>query len=62
MTTFEPADVRLTEQDGVALVELVVDAEEPAGTDWGVRVPIGAIAFDFGQPHAMRVNWRGVQP
>jgi hypothetical protein len=62
MTTFEPADVRITEQDGLALVELVVNADPPVGTDWDVRVPIGAIAFDFGQPHVMQLNWRGVQP
>jgi hypothetical protein len=59
---FEPADVRITEQDGFAVVDLDVDAERPADSDWDVRVPISSIIFDAEQPCVMRVSWRGSEP
>jgi hypothetical protein len=59
---FEVADVRITEEGGFAQVELVVGAEPPVGHDWGVQVPVGALAFVDAQPYVLRVDWRGVQP
>jgi hypothetical protein len=58
---FDAADQHITEQDGLVLLELDVDAEQPADGDWHVRL-LAPVKAEAGQAFAHRVNWRGSQP
>jgi hypothetical protein len=57
-TIFDAADQRVTEKDSLVLLEIDVDAAEPADTDWHVRL-LAPVKADAGQAFAHRVNWRG---
>lgn len=55
---YEAADQRVIEQDGLVLLEVDVDADEPTDPDWHIRL-LAPVKADAGQAFAHRVNWRG---
>ena len=55
---YEAADQRVIEQDGLVLLEVDVDADEPTDPDWDIRL-LAPVKADAGQAFAHRVNWRG---
>ena len=57
-TICDPADQRVTDKDGLVMLEVDVDADEPADGDWQVRL-LAPVKADAGQAFAHRVNWRG---
>jgi hypothetical protein len=59
-TNYAPADQRVTEENGTVLLELDVDAGQPANDDWHVTL-LAPVKADAGQGFSCRVNWRGAQ-
>jgi transcriptional regulator with XRE-family HTH domain len=58
MRQYVAADQSVTEKDGVVRLQVMVDAEPPADSNWHVDY-LAPVKVEPGQPMSVQIQWRG---